>query len=92
MDSIIPWDEWVPLIEPYYPEGKRGVSKGADRVGVSLWCIDDEATAEFMTLMYQKVRQEGKSYSRAYREVKAEFRRIEDFDHPYYWAAFVLYE
>lgn len=39
---------------------------GADRVGVSLWCIDDEATAEF--------------------------RRSEDFDHPYYWAAFVLYE
>lgn len=65
---------------------------GADRVGVSLWCIDDEATAEFMTLMYQKVRQEGKSYSRAYREVKAEFRRSGDFDHPYYWAAFVLYE
>ncbi len=27
---------------------------GADRVGVSLWCIDDEATAEFMMLMYQK--------------------------------------
>ncbi len=65
---------------------------GADRVGVSLWCIDDEATAEFMTPMYQKVRQEGKSYSRACREVKAEIRRSEDFDHSYYWAAFVLYE
>ena len=24
MDSIIPWDEWVSLIEPYYPKGKRG--------------------------------------------------------------------
>ena len=23
MNSIIPWDEWVALIEPYYPEGKR---------------------------------------------------------------------
>ncbi|MBQ7166128.1 MAG: CHAT domain-containing protein, partial [Treponema sp.] len=61
-------------------DGMVGLSRafmvaGADRVGVSLWCIDDEATAEFMTLMYQKVRQEGKSYSRAYREVKAEFRR-----------------
>ena len=78
-------------------DGMVGLSRafmvaGADRVGVSLWCIDDEATAEFMTLMYQKVMQEGKSYSRAYREVKAEFRRSEDFDHPYYWAAFVLYE
>lgn len=24
MDEIIPWDEWVALIEPYYPAGKRG--------------------------------------------------------------------
>jgi IS5 family transposase len=24
MDNIIPWDEWVAYIVPYYPEGKRG--------------------------------------------------------------------
>lgn len=24
MDEIIPWDEWVALVEPYYPKGKRG--------------------------------------------------------------------
>lgn len=24
MDEIIPWDEWVSLIVPYYPSGKRG--------------------------------------------------------------------
>jgi len=24
MDEIIPWDEWVGVIEPYYPNGKRG--------------------------------------------------------------------
>lgn len=24
MDSIIPWDIWVKLIEPFYPDGKRG--------------------------------------------------------------------
>jgi len=24
MDDIIPWDEWVAYIEPYYPSGKRG--------------------------------------------------------------------
>ena len=65
---------------------------GAKRVGVSLWCIDDEATAEFMTRMYRKVEKEGKSYSSAYREVKAEFRADEKWGHPYYWAAFVLYE
>ena len=24
MDEIIPWDEWVSVIRPCYPEGKRG--------------------------------------------------------------------
>lgn len=24
MDEIIPWDEWVGIIAPYYPNGKRG--------------------------------------------------------------------
>lgn len=24
MDEIIPWDEWVGIIEPHYPSGKRG--------------------------------------------------------------------
>jgi IS5 family transposase len=24
MDDIIPWDEWVAYIEPYYPSGQRG--------------------------------------------------------------------
>jgi IS5 family transposase len=24
MDNIIPWDEWISIIEPYYPSGKRG--------------------------------------------------------------------
>ena len=24
MDEIIPWDEWVGVIEPYYPRGKCG--------------------------------------------------------------------
>ena len=24
MDKIIPWQEWVSIISPYYPSGKRG--------------------------------------------------------------------
>ena len=24
MDEVIPWDEWVGVIEPHYPDGKRG--------------------------------------------------------------------
>jgi IS5 family transposase len=24
MDSVVPWNEWVSIIEPIYPDGKRG--------------------------------------------------------------------
>ncbi len=24
MDEIIPWDEWVEFVRPYYPSGERG--------------------------------------------------------------------
>ena len=33
MEEIIPWDEWVSVIEPYYPKGKRGrPPKGIERM------------------------------------------------------------
>jgi len=73
---------------------------GAQNVGVSLWEIDDEATTEFMWNIYRKVIREGKIFRDAYREVKEEFRngiivsrdRQTDWSHPYYWAAFTMYE
>lgn len=65
---------------------------GARHVGVTLWSVDDEATAEFMASMYKKVERNGMTYEQAYRRTKAEFQRSEDYSHPYYWSAFVLYE
>jgi CHAT domain-containing protein len=65
---------------------------GTRNVGVSLWSIDDDATAKFMTRMYRKVLKEGKSFKEAYYQVKEEFRVHPEWSHPLYWAAFVLYE
>lgn len=77
-------------------EGMVGLSRafmvaGAKNVGVTLWCVDDEATARFMSKMYRWVNS-GLSYPDAYRRVKNEFRTSDDYNHPYYWAAFVVYE
>lgn len=77
-------------------EGMVGLSRafmvaGAKNVGVTLWSVDDAATAEFMTRMYKKVKS-GMSYAEAYRKVKNEFRNSDEYNHPYYWAAFVVYE
>jgi CHAT domain-containing protein len=65
---------------------------GARNVGVSLWSIDDAATKEFMGRVYRKVLQEGQSFRDAYYAVKSEFRNTRNYQHPYFWAAFVLYE
>ena len=77
-------------------EGMVGLSRafmvaGSKNVGVTLWSVDDAATAEFMTRMYKKVKR-GMTYSEAYRKVKNEFRNSDEYNHPYYWAAFVVYE
>ena len=78
-------------------EGMSGLVRsflvaGAKKVGVTLWCVDDEATCEFMTRMYSKVNDYGFTYEEAYSSVKDEFRKIEKWSSPYYWAAFILYE
>jgi len=78
-------------------EGMTGLTRsflvaGVKNVGVTLWSVDDEATCEFMTRMYSKVEMEGYTYREAYAEVKSEFRKMDKWSSPYYWAAFVLYE
>jgi len=77
-------------------DGMTGLTRscivaGSDKVGATLWEVDDEATCEFMIRMYSKVKK-GKTYQQAYHETKQEFKKSEDFDLPYFWAAFVLYE
>ncbi len=33
MDEIIPWEEWVEFVRPYYPDGKRGrPTKGIEKM------------------------------------------------------------
>jgi tetratricopeptide (TPR) repeat protein len=78
-------------------DGMSGLARafmtaGAQNVGVSLWSISDEATVEFMWGVYRKVIREGKSFHDAYSEVKEEFRKDPKWSHPYFWAAFTMYE
>jgi CHAT domain-containing protein len=68
---------------------------GAKNVGVSLWKIDDAATSAFMTSVYKKVIEAKLSFREAYYQTKQEFRHDNKYfkwRHPYFWAAFALYE
>jgi tetratricopeptide (TPR) repeat protein len=78
-------------------DGMIGIARsflvaGAENLGVSLWSISDEATVEFMTRLYRKVIEQKMNFRDAYGAVKNEFRRDPKWSHPFYWAAFTMYE
>jgi CHAT domain-containing protein len=78
-------------------EGVIGLTRGfmyagAQRVVVSLWLVDDEATADLMKRFYRHMLGKNKlSASAALRRAKIEMAEANpQWRAPYYWAGFVL--
>lgn len=76
-------------------EGLMGLTQsffqaGAQRVLVSLWPVDDRATAELMTRFYRAMLAEGQSPAAALRTAQRSLRREPPFRSPAFWAGFVL--
>jgi len=66
---------------------------GANGVLVSLWPVEDQSTAIFMTSVYAKIA-DGFTYSFAITDTKRDFisgKYGEEYKKPYYWAPFVYY-
>lgn len=63
---------------------------GASRLVVSLWDVDDEATAELMNHFYEALLVEGLRPSAALRMAQLEVRSSPQWKAPYFWAGFVL--
>lgn len=63
---------------------------GARRVVVSLWRVDDRATAAFMRQFYRAHLTGGHSAGVALRTAQAAMREDSAWHAPYYWAGFVL--
>ncbi len=70
--------------------GRDFMSAGALRVLVSLWDVDDHATAELMTVFYRELLAEERTPSAALREAQLALRGQPALRSPYYWAAFEL--
>ena len=71
---------------------KRAIAvAGARSSLLSLWKVDDRATAEFMETFYKKLKN-GEGRADALAKTQKEFRRhsIQSWRHPYVWAAFQL--
>jgi CHAT domain-containing protein len=76
-------------------EGLVGLTQGfmyagARRVVVSLWNVNDKATAELMARFYRGMLRENKTPAAALRAAQMEMSRQRQWQSPYYWAAFVL--
>ncbi len=63
---------------------------GASRLLVSLWSVDDEATAELMAAFYRHLFERGEITAIALRSAQLEMRANERWRAPYFWAGFVL--
>lgn len=76
-------------------EGLVGLTRGfmyagAARVVVSLWSVNDRATAELMTKFYQRMLNQGERPAAALRFAQVELWKQGQWQSPFYWAAFTL--
>jgi CHAT domain-containing protein len=76
-------------------EGLVGLTRGfmyagAARVVVSLWSVNDKATADLMTKFYEKILKEGVRPAAALRAAQVEMWKQKQWQSPYYWAAFTI--
>ncbi|HEY9633983.1 MAG TPA: CHAT domain-containing protein [Coleofasciculaceae cyanobacterium] len=63
---------------------------GAKQVAVSLWSVNDTATAELMKKYYQQMLEKGVNSVAALRAAQLEMWKTQAWKAPYYWAAFVV--
>lgn len=83
------------LGKDYKGEGLVGLTRGfmyagAPRVVVSLWNVNDKATAELMVRFYERIFRDGQRPAAALRSAQVEMWQQTQWEAPYFWAAFVL--
>ena len=76
-------------------EGIVGLTRGlmyagAARVIVSLWSVSDRGTAELMSRLYRSMLKEGRTPAASLRAAQLALRADPRWQHPFYWAPFVL--
>ena len=76
-------------------EGLVGLTRGfmyagAARVVVSLWSVNDKATADLMAKFYEKMLKQGQRPAAALRAAQVEMWKQKQWQSPYYWAAFTM--
>jgi len=63
---------------------------GARSTLASLWSVDDRSTAELMVKFYAALSQPGTTKAEALRQAQLGILHQEGYEHPFFWAAFVM--
>jgi CHAT domain-containing protein len=66
------------------------VKSGARSTLATLWPVKDKAAALVMTHFYEHLRQPGMTKAEALQKAQVEVLSQTDFNHPFFWSAFVL--
>ena len=80
LNVVVGGDELLGLVRGLLYAGAQGVL-------VTLWDVNDQSTAEFMKLFYERLKTDPNK-ARAVQYATAEIRK--KYAHPFYWAPFVL--
>ena len=72
--------------------GLAGISikAGAKSTVASLWNVDDKSTSLLMTKFYQELLNNQTSKTNALRQAQMEMIQSNQYNHPFYWSAFIL--
>ena len=79
----------IGLTRGFFHAGDAVSFEGHHRV-VSLWEVEDRATAELMRRFYREMLKEGHPPAAALRIAQISLRREPGWEAPYFWAGFVL--
>lgn len=66
------------------------VRSGARSTLASLWSVNDASTTELMVRFYRALTQPNTSKAEALRQSQLELLQSSQYQHPFYWAAFIL--
>jgi CHAT domain-containing protein len=66
------------------------VRSGARSTLATLWSVQDQSTADLMTNFYKALAQPGVGKAQALRQAQLSLLKSSQYQHPYYWAPFVL--
>jgi CHAT domain-containing protein len=80
MNTVAPGDELMGLARGF-------LSAGSATVLMSLWTVDDQATAELMVAFYEEL---ARTNSPATALRNAQLKLLEQRPHPFFWSPFVL--